>query len=362
MSKALEMRARALMVALVSGFDLTGRMDWLASIRQDYERDRQPSRRSLVVGAGVPGLADWIAQDIVSTGGEITIVDEPATTVAVAPRPGLRVVKTKLDDYAFDPRAFDQALGSVAMPTFETVHGLLRTLQETARSTPLIAEATCDQVIQVWLGNRLTATAHQAALTDTLRVARKGGRLFAVVLLADEPIDVTTGAVPAVLKDHLVRLPTEQDYLAELAAAGWHGITLTPLSDSAVFGRDKVEVRAFSVRAYKGKQGPCYEQGHAVIYRGPYQVVHDDYGHAYPRGERVAVCQKTHDLLMQAPYTGQFISLPCYRAPALADAALFDCATPTKRAPAVTKGFESLPTAAASCCGPSGSSGGSCCG
>ncbi len=205
MSKALEMRARALMVALVSGFDLTGRMDWLASIRQDYERDRQPSRRSLVVGAGVPGLADWIAQDVVSTGGEITIVDEPATTVAVAPRPGLRVVKTKLDDYAFDPRAFDQALGSVATPTFETVHGLLRTLQETARSTPLIAEATCDQVIQVWLGNRLTATAHQAALTDTLRVARKGGRLFAVVLLADEPIDVTTGAVPAVLKDHLSR-------------------------------------------------------------------------------------------------------------------------------------------------------------
>ena len=62
--------------------------------------------------------------------------------------------------------------------------------------------------------------------------------------------------------------------------------------------------------AYKGKEGPCIERNHAVIYRGPWKQVVDDDGHTLERGARMAVCDKTFKLYSQAPYAGQFILVP----------------------------------------------------
>ena len=43
-------------------------------------------------------------------------------------------------------------------------------------------------------------------------------------------------------------------------------------------------IRSVTVIAYKGKEGPCIDQKHAVVYRGPFREVVDDDGREVPPG------------------------------------------------------------------------------
>jgi hypothetical protein len=107
------------------------------------------------------------------------------------------------------------------------------------------------------------------------------------------------------------------------------------------------------VTAYKGKEGPCVERNHAVIYRGPWKRVVDDDGHTLERGARMAVCEKTFKLYSQAPYDGQFILVPPRQEVPLSEAALFDCSRDQKRHPRETKGVDYKVTKiSSSVCGP----------
>src|SRR5439155_14620505 len=63
-----------------------------------------------------------------------------------------------------------------------------------------------------------------------------------------------------------------------------------------------IEFRSLTVVAHKGKEGPCWDQKHAVVYRGPFRQVEDDDGHVLRRGVRTAVCEKTFQIYAAEPY------------------------------------------------------------
>jgi hypothetical protein len=46
-----------------------------------------------------------------------------------------------------------------------------------------------------------------------------------------------------------------------------------------------------------------------VIYRGPFSKVYDDEGHVFFRGQRMAVCERSYNLLTGATYADQFIGI-----------------------------------------------------
>ena len=141
-----------------------------------------------------------------------------------------------------------------------------------------------------------------------------------------------------------------------MAAAGFYGLRFEYLSAEPVDRIAGVELRAVVLRAYKGKEGVCLDQGHAVMYPGPWSAVEDDDGHRYVRGERTAVCAKTYGLLMRAPYAGSLIGLNPPTLLPLEDAPQFDCNTPALRDIAVTRGERAANggVPAAGACGPDG--------
>ena len=114
-----------------------------------------------------------------------------------------------------------------------------------------------------------------------------------------------------------------------------------------------------TVLAYKGKQGPCLERSQPLVYRGPFCRVEDDDGHRFPRGERIAVCDKTFQLLSREPYAEMFLPIEPREEVPLDAAGPFDCRRSTRRSPRETKGQEYRETLAegGACCFP----GGSCC-
>ena len=115
----------------------------------------------------------------------------------------------------------------------------------------------------------------------------------------------------------------------------------------------QVEIRALVLEAYKGKEGTCLDQGHAVVYRGPFSSVTDDDGHEYVRGERIAVCGKTFEILTRGPYGEHFQAIEPYWEVPADKAPLFDCSTPRLRDPTVTKGIVSVGSTD-DCCGDEG--------
>ena len=119
----------------------------------------------------------------------------------------------------------------------------------------------------------------------------------------------------------------------------------------------RMEFRSLTLEAFKCKQGPCLERNQAVIYRGPFKKVLDDDGHAFERGRRYAVCDKTFRLYQSEPYAGLFEAVEPLEEIPLEDAKPFDCDGTRLRDPRETKGEDyDATTEAVGACGP-----GDCC-
>ena len=133
----------------------------------------------------------------------------------------------------------------------------------------------------------------------------------------------------------------------------WRVQDLVPEAWATVEG---IEFRSATVRAYKGKEGPCLDQKQAVIYNGPWKQVVDDDGHLLRRGVRTAVCGKTYEIYTRAPYAGQITPVPAAQAVPAEQAAEFDCRLNKIRDPRETKGphYHATQLPGGDCCGTNG--------
>ena len=77
-----------------------------------------------------------------------------------------------------------------------------------------------------------------------------------------------------------------------------------------------------------------------MVYRGPFKQVEDDDGHVFPRGERLAVCDKTFHLLQSEPHDGLFDAIEPLTEIPHDVAATFDCRRLKRCNPRKTKGLD----------------------
>jgi hypothetical protein len=118
-------------------------------------------------------------------------------------------------------------------------------------------------------------------------------------------------------------------FIDAFAQAGFHGMAEV----SSRFWKRVGGINFFSVtvRAWKGKQGACYETYRAAMYKGPFSRIVDDDHHVFDRGVFTPVCEKTAELLQKDPYAEHFHVTPRLEDPA--GRIPFDC-SPTASAPA----------------------------
>ncbi|AJX32246.1 class I SAM-dependent methyltransferase [Burkholderia oklahomensis] len=216
---------------------------------------------------------------------------------------------------------------------------VLNAIESAADAQPLIGDSTFDVVVIDLALNQLAQDQVERGLAEAFRVLKRGGKLLATAILADADDDVPTTINE---NDAVSHFPTEVLAGAKLERTGFYGITYLLVGYPMRSDSYRAELRYAVLEAYKGKQGACLDQGHAVILKGPWKEVWDDDGHRYVRGERTAVCEKTYNILMRAPYRDFFIGLPALGAPALSNAPVFDCSTPRLRDPNVTRGVISV--------------------
>jgi SAM-dependent methyltransferase len=322
----------------------------------------------LDLGSG-GGKICFIASQVVGPSGRVIGIDRNRDMLALARRAAPRVAKTigygnvefrcgEIQDLGLDLERVESWLAEHPVRTREDLFALNQEQERLRRAEAMVAVDSIDVVVSNCVLNLVGEEHRQRLFRELYRVVRIGGRIAISDIVADEDVPKALQADPELWSGCISGAFREDRFLAAFAQAGFHGIQLVKRDERPWKVVDGIEFRSVTVVAHKGKSGPCQEGNHAVIYPGPWKEVHDDDGHIYRRGDRVAVCAKTYRLLTNEPYRDQVIGLPPYQAIPDNDMKAFPCAGYRIREPGETKNGELTAqwSASQTCCGPN-----SCC-
>jgi arsenite methyltransferase len=202
---------------------------------------------------------------------------------------------------------------------------------ETARQrveSPLVPDSTVDAVVSNCVLNLVATDLKGELFAEIFRVLRKGGRAIISDIVSDVEVPEHLRADPELWSGCISGAFQEEAFLKAFEDAGFYGVTLEKRDSAPWQVVEGIEFRSVTVVAYKGKQGPCYDHGQAVVFKGPWKAVLDDDAHVYERGVPTAVCAKTFQILQGAPYGGQFELLEPAEPVDPETAPLFACAPP----------------------------------
>jgi len=306
----------------------------------------------LDLGSG-GGKICYMAAQLVGESGQVIGVDMNDDMLALARKyqpemaaklggERVRFVKGRIQDLALDLEALDRYLAAHPVRTGADLAALEQWQAGQRASAPLIPDASIDLVISNCVLNLVDEADKLKLVREIFRVLKPGGRVAISDIVSDEPVPAHLKADPVLWSGCISGAFQEQEFLQRFVDAGFLAVGYDKWDAQPWQVVEGVEFRSVTLIATKGAGTECLDVGQAVIYRGPYAEVRDDEGHVFPRGERLAVCERTFKFLTEGPLRADFIGI----APAVARAPVPWCAPAGTRRPAAeTKG------AAHACCG-----------
>lgn len=261
-----------------------------------------------------------------------------------------RIQDLKLSLDAMDEYLADHPVRSSA--DWLNVESRAQTLRETQ---PMIASDSVDVIVSNCVLNLVRDEDRRQLFHEMHRVLKRGGRAVISDIVSDESVPDSLKNDPRLWSGCMSGAFREDEFLRAFEDAGFYGIEIVSRQDQAWAVVDGIEFRSMTVRAWKGKSGPCLERKQAVVYTGPWKSVTDDDGHRLIRGQRMAVCDKSFQIYTRPPYADSIIGIEPAESVSLEAAGEFDCQSMTVRDPRETKGDRSaaltvLP--AEDCCSP----------
>lgn len=220
--------------------------------------------------------------------------------------------------------------------------------QEQCRKHPLIPDNSVDLVISNCVLNLVSDEQKRQMVEEIFRVVKPGGRIAISDIVSDESVSQHLKEDKTLWSGCISGAFEELEMLEVFRKAGFQAVCFNKWSGDPWQVIEGIEFRSVTITAYKGEGTECLDKGHAVIYRGPFSYVRDDDGHEYPRGQRMAVCERTFRMLTEGPYKDEFIGIT----PAIEREPVPWCApSGTTRPAAETKGGSYVADNSGSCCG-----------
>lgn len=223
-------------------------------------------------------------------------------------------------------------------------------------SEPLVASDSVDVVVSNCVLNLVSKTDRRQLFAEIFRVLKRGGRAVISDIVCDEPVPAHLQNDARLWSGCMSGAFLEHELLQAFAAAQFYGIEILNRQEAAWATVEGIEFRSITMRAYKGKEGPCLDQKQAVVYNGPWAKVMDDDGHTLYRGQRMAVCGKTYEIYNREPYAAHMRPVPPVEPVPLLEAEEFDCHQNSVRDPRTTKGkdYQVTQLPGDDCCGEAG--------
>ncbi|WP_145064110.1 methyltransferase domain-containing protein [Adhaeretor mobilis] len=302
----------------------------------------------LDLGSG-GGKICYIASQIVGAGGKVIGVDRNDEMLALARKYESQIGeqlgysnvdfrKGSIQDLALDLEAFEEHL--ISNPVGNSSDWLkAESVAEKLRATkPLVADDSVDVIVSNCVLNLVSNEDRQQLFTEIFRVLKRGGRAVISDIVSDEQVPEHLQKDASLWSGCISGAFVEDEFLAAFEQAGFYGVEILSRQDDAWAVVEGIEFRSVTIRAYKGKEGPCKDHKQAVIYNGPWKQVIDDDGHVLNRGVRTAVCAKTFEIYNREPYAAQITPIEPHKAVSDEDATEYDCRGNAVRHPRETKG------------------------
>ena len=324
-----------------------------------------PGETVLDLGSGA-GKICFIAAQVVGPKGRVIGVDMTDEMLAVARRntpivserlgySNVEFRKGRIQDLALDLERLDVELMRRPIANAASFLAADEVAEELRAREPLIMSDSIDVVISNCVLNLVEPRSKRRLFDEIFRVVRKGGRAVISDIVSDEPVPDHLQNDPQLWSGCISGALTEADFLKAFGDAGFYGIQILKRDNNPWRTVEGIEFRSVTVRAFKGKQGPCFERYQAVIYLGPFKEVLDDDGHRMERGKRYAVCDKTFQLYSKEPYRESFAFIQPRMDIPLDSAKPFSCDGPRVRHPKESKGEPyNATTEASRCCDGNG--------
>ena len=329
----------------------------------------------LDLGSGA-GKICFMASQLVGAEGRVIGVDTTPDMLALArehaPAIGAKIGWSNvtfrnglIQDLALDRDALAQWIEANPVRSLDDLQRLRAEEARLRTEAPMIADESVDLVLSNCVLNLVDNRDKEQMFREIHRVLKRGGRCAISDIVSDEDVPQHLADDPALWSGCISGAMREDRFLQAFADAGLYGIEIAAYQTEPWAVVEGIEFRSMTVVAHKGKEGACWEHNEAVIYKGPWKQVLDDDGHTYRRGERMAVCRKTFEILTRAPYADSIQPVPPLQEVRAEDATEFDCSVDGLRAPETTKRgvrrADVAPGADESCCAPADDGGTSCC-
>jgi len=271
----------------------------------------------LDLGSG-GGKVCYILSQVVGPEGQVIGVDCNRDMIAlarryreeVAGRIGFANVEFHyglIQDLALDLEQLASETRGLKIETPQDWLDLREVEQRLRHESPMILDDSVDCVVSNCVLNLVRLEDRRQLFSEIFRVLKLGSRVAISDIVADEDVPEHLQNDPELWSGCISGAFREDRFLKAFEEAGFYGIEIAARQSEPWRTVEGIEFRSLTVVARKGKQGPCLERNQGVIYRGPFKKVEDDDDHAYYRGERMAVCDKTFRLLQKEPYAGQFV-------------------------------------------------------
>jgi ubiquinone/menaquinone biosynthesis C-methylase UbiE len=282
----------------------------------DPSRYLKAGETVLDLGSGGGKIA-FIASQIVGAAGSVIGVDMNDDMLALARgaqgqvakaigHSNVAFLKGRIQDLALDLSKVEAWLTAHPVRDLDSLERLQSELRRLRQEQPLVASESVDVVVSNCVLNLVGQEEKAELFRELYRVLKRGGRAVISDIVSSREVPEDLRQDPELWSGCISGAFEEEAFLAAFEQAGFHGMVLekrdaTPWQEVA-----GIEFRSVTVIAYKGKSGPCRDEGQALIYRGPFKQVLDDDGHLFDRGVPLAVCGKTFRLLSGAPYGDAF--------------------------------------------------------
>jgi arsenite methyltransferase len=325
----------------------------------------EPGNTVLDLGCG-GGKICYIAAQIAGPDGKVIGVDFNLEMLALARKhqrafakrlgyDNLAFCNARIQDMAVSLDEVEAYLKARPVRTAADLVELERFTEDLRESAPLIANDSVDVVVSNCVLNLVPDSQKPQLFSEIYRVLKPGGRAVISDIVSDEDVPLKLKSDAHLWTGCLAGALREDRFLKAFEQAGFYGIEAIHYSERPWRTIRGIQFRSVTVRAWKGKEGPCLERKQAVIYKGPWKEVRDDDGHVLRRGERAAVCDKTYRILTRHPYADGIVPVPPLQEVPAHKAQTFACRAAALRDPRETKGARyRKTTAAADGCGAEG--------
>ena len=323
----------------------------------DPSRYVKPGDTVLDLGSG-SGKICYMAAQLVGPKGSVIGIDMNDGMLALARKyqtemsekiggDRVRFIKGQIQDLALNIDLLNKQLDEHNIKTHDDLKQLSTWKTNQRKQQPLIKDNTIDLVISNCVLNLVDDDQKQQLVNEIYRVVKPGGRIAISDIVSDETIpehlkqdgELWSGCISGAFQ--------EQEMLAMFKQVGFRALSYDKWGNEPWQVIENIEFRSVTLTAVKPQGDQSIDKGHAVIYKGNYNQVEDDEGNIFPRGERIAVCERTYKFCTEGPYNDDFIGIT----PAEEKTASAFCAPPlTKRPASETKGSQYKNQTTQSCC------------